>query len=233
MRGDSFFSRLLGRDVDDDDDDEFGSYHSAEEFGTRGSTRGVVPEQEQRRRGFTVEVAAEMIDDLPSDVPRESALRIVRGTLAAAGVEFSDLERAIRARTSKLSAEMELAMNRQKELRKKTETIVRSLEEEIRKRRETCETLLEEEQKKISHASSVLRKVERVRAFFDFPKGEVEEDTGSADRDAQGLGPLDAVETQEGRRVLPWRHYRESAKDSSTYHAPQQGSTKNLEGGSA
>jgi hypothetical protein len=217
MREDSFFSRILGRGVDDD---EFGTHHPAEEFGTRRSRRGVSPEQQQRPRGFTVEVAAEMIDDLPSDVPRESALRIVRGTLAAAGIEFSDLEKSIRARPSKLSSEIELARNRQKKLREDAEKIVYSLEEEIRKHREVCDTLLEEEQKKISHASAALRKVERVRAFFDFPKAEEEEDSGSADRDAQGLGSLDAVGAQEGRHA-PWFYYRGPTEDPSTYRAPQ------------
>src|SRR5918998_5872202 len=113
-----FFSRILGGDTNEDETRVF----SAEEVGTRRSEgRGEPDEEEQMPQGFTTERAARVIDNLPPDVPRESAVRIVRGTLMAAGIKFEDLERSTRARESKLNSEIDLARNRQDELRKKTE----------------------------------------------------------------------------------------------------------------
>jgi vacuolar-type H+-ATPase subunit H len=182
---------VLGRNVDKAD----ATNYSAEEIrrgrSRRRSGRGRLEEEEQPPL-LTVESAARIIEELPSDVPRESARRIVRGTLAATGIEVSNLERFTRARASKLNWEIELARNRQKEIREKTEEAVRSLEQEIRKAKETCETILTEEEKKISSASSALKDVGRVRAFFDFPKVDGEETIGT---DAQDTQPLDALRT--------------------------------------
>ena len=55
-----------------------------------------------------------MIDDLPSEVSQESAARIVRGALVAAGIELSNFDSSIQAQLPKLSSEIELACNRQK-----------------------------------------------------------------------------------------------------------------------
>lgn len=181
---------VLGGQADKDD----ATTYSAEEIG-RGSRRRSgkrSPQEEEQPPLLTVEGAARIIEGLPSDVPRESALRIVRGTLAATGIEVRDLERFTQARASKLRWETELARNRQKEIREKTEEAVRSLEEEIRKAKETCENILAEERKKISCASSALKDVERVRAFFDFPKGDGEENIGADVEDTQ---PFDALRT--------------------------------------
>jgi hypothetical protein len=89
-------------------------------------------EEQQTRDLLTVESAAAMIDSLPSDVPRESQLRIVREAFGAAGIDVSNLERHTRTRETLLSSEIELVRNRQKELREKTKETVRALEEEIR-----------------------------------------------------------------------------------------------------
>ena len=177
---------VFGREADKDD----ATRYSAEEIGKRSGRRS--PEVEEQPPLLTLEGAARIIEELPSDVPRESALRIVRGTLAATGIEVRDLERLTQARGSKLSREMELARNRQKEIREKTEEAVRSLEEEIRKAKESCETILAEERKKISRDSSALEDVERVRAFFDFTKGDGEENIGADVEDTQ---PFDALRT--------------------------------------
>jgi hypothetical protein len=173
-----FFSRILGGDTNEDETRVF----SAEEVGTRRSEGREEPdEEEQRPQGFTVERAAEVIDDLPPDVPRESALRIVRGTLTAAGIKVEDLERSIRVRESKLNSEMDLARNRQEEIRRGTEEVVRSLEEEIRKAREDRDTGIAQEEDRISRASADIEGIKRVRAFFGFPEPEEEEAVGPAE----------------------------------------------------
>ena len=173
-----FFSRILGGDTNEDETRVF----SAEEVGTRRSEGREEPdEEEQRPQGFTVERAAEVIDDLPPDVPRESALRIVRGTLTAAGIKVEDLERSSRVRESKLNSEMDLARARQEEIRRRTEEVVRSLEEEIRKAREDRDTGIAQEEDRISRASAGIEGIKRVRAFFGFPEPEEERIAGPAE----------------------------------------------------
>lgn len=165
-----FFSRILGGGADEDETRVF----SAEEIGTRRPTRREEEpdEEEQRPQGFTVERAAEVIDDLPPDVPRESAVRIVRGTLTAAGIKVEDLERSTRVRESKLNSEMDLARDRQQEIQQRTEEAVRSLEEEIRKAREDRDAGIAGEEERISRASAGIEGIKRVRAFFGFPSRE-------------------------------------------------------------
>ena len=173
-----FFSRILGGDTNEDETRVF----TAEEVGTRRSEGGEEPdEEEQRPQGFTVERASEVIDDLPPDVPRESALRIVRGTLTAAGIKVEDLERSSRVRESKLNSEMDLARARQEEIRRGTEEVVRSLEEEIRKAREDRDTGIAQEEDRISRASAGIEGIKRVRAFFGFPEPEEERIAGPAE----------------------------------------------------
>jgi len=169
MSGKGFFSRIRGGERGEDDT----RIYSAEELGaSRRSPKRQEPEDEQH--SFTAERAAEIIDDLPPEVPRESALRIVRGTLEAAGVRVENLERSTRAREAKLSSEIELARSRQRELRERTDEVVRSLEEEIRKAREARDTGVATEEQRASRASAGLDGLRKVRAFFGFP--EVEED---------------------------------------------------------
>ena len=196
-----FFSRILGGDANEDETRVF----SAEEVGTgRSEGREEPDEEEQRPQGFTVERAAEVIDDLPPDVPRESALRIVRGTLTAAGIKVEDLERSTRVRESKLNSEMAVARDRQEEIRRGTEEVVRSLEEEIRKAREDRDTDIAREEDRISRASAGIEGIKRVRAFFGFPKPEEEEVAGPAEDspmdETRVLEPFDEDETQVLRR---------------------------------
>ena len=162
-----FFSRIFGGGANEDETRIF----SPEELRREESGR---KEPEEEHGGFTVERAAEIIDDLPPDVPRESALRIVHGTLTAAGVSVENLERSTRAREAKLGSEIELARSRQRELQERTDETVRSLEEEIRRAHEARESGLAEEKVRISRASVGLENIKRVRAFFGFP--EVEEE---------------------------------------------------------
>ncbi|MDX6381290.1 MAG: hypothetical protein QOI57_2314 [Rubrobacteraceae bacterium] len=195
-----FFSRILGGGADEDNTRIF----SDEEI-ERSHRRRSEPEEEQRPQGFTVERASEIIDDLPPEVPRESAVRIVRGTLVAAGIRVDDLDRSTRAREAKLNSEIDLARNRQEELRQRTEELVRSLEQEIKRAREDRDTGVAEEEERISRASSRIEGIKRVRVFFGFLDPEEEEEIPGPAEDAsvdetQVLKPFDTDETQVLRR---------------------------------
>ena len=188
----AMFRAVLGMDTKEEESRPY----SAEEIGTirprRGNTR-----EGQQPRDLTVERAAEIIDELPSEVPRESALRIVQGTLGAVGIEVYHLERCTRTQVAELSSEVELARNRQQEFQEKTEETVRSLQEEIRKAREACDVILTEEERKISHASATLEGVRRVRVFLELPKTEGEESTGTDEQGTQQVRePFDVERAQ-------------------------------------
>ena len=193
MSADGFFSRILGRDIDEYDS---GAYYPSEEVETgrprrSSSSRGVADEEEllPPPRDFLVESVAETIAELPAGVPQESAVLIVRRTLAAAGVTLSELDASTQAQESKLSSQIGLARNRQEEVRQKTQEQVRSLEEEIRKARDACEDIVSYEEKKISRAWATLEGVRRVRAFFELHDSEPEGDTGPLDEGTQVLEP--------------------------------------------
>jgi len=142
-------------------------------------------------RGFTVEKAARVIDDLPPDVSPESALQIVRRTLEAAGVDLSDLERQSRARETKLNSEIAMARGRRENLNNRTAEVVGSLEEEIRKAQEARDTGVGEEEERISRARRGLGEARRVRAFFGFPEVEAELPEDENNDETQILeGPL-------------------------------------------
>lgn len=216
-----FFSRLLGRNADEDDTR---TYH-LEEIGKR-IYREEGP-QEESAQGITVERAAGIIDDLPPEVSRESAVRIMRGTLAAANIEVEDIEKSARARESRLDSEIEFARSRQEDLRGRTEEVVRSLQEEIRKAREARDAGIAEEEENISRAKLGLEEVRRVRAFFDFP--DTEETTDPAgdpiDDETRVLDPFDTDDST--RRVArqhsdPRGDADEPAEDPSTYGTPEE-----------
>src|SRR3712207_2201183 len=113
---------------------------------------GVTEEETVESRGFTVERAAEVIRNLPPEVPRLSAVRIVRGTLEAAGIDVADLASSTKARESKLASEIELRRGRIQELKEKTEEVIRSYELEIRKAREARDFGISEEERRIEGA---------------------------------------------------------------------------------
>ncbi len=185
MSADGFLSRMLGRDIDEYDS---GAYYSSEDVETRrsrrsrrSSSRGVGDEEKPPPRDFITERVAETIADLPEGVPQESAVLIVRRTLAAAGVKLSELDVSTQEQESKLNSEIGLARNRQREVREKTQEQVRSLEEEIRKVKEACEDIVSYEEEKIARDSATLEGVRRVRAFFELHETEGEENAGLAD----------------------------------------------------
>ena len=219
MRG--FFSRILGRNTDEDET----RILSREEIGKRVPGKEASGEELQ---GFTVERAARIIDDLPPEVPQESAVRIVRGTLVAAGIEIEDIKKSARARESKLNSEIEFARGRQEDLRKRTEEVVRSLEEEKRKAREARDTGIAQEEENISRAVRGLEETGRVRAFFGFPEAEQSIDAvGAPSRDdTRSLEPSDADETQVMRRPRPLAGGDEPAADEGpSTHGASYGTT--------
>jgi len=162
-----FFSRVFSGNVDGEDET---AIYSAEEVGvgeSGGETLGT--------RGFTVERAAEVIKNLPPEVPRPAAVRIVRGTLEAAGINVDDLASSTGARESKLNSEIQLSQGHIQELKDKTEDVIRSYEEEIRKAREARDFGISQEERKISASRSGLEDVSRVRDFFGLPGSEDDE----------------------------------------------------------
>jgi hypothetical protein len=201
MSAEGFLSRMLGRDTDEYDS---GSYYSSDEVETRrsrrsrrsNSSRGVANEVEPPPQDFITERVAETIADLPEGVPQESAVLIVRRTLAAAGVKLSELDVSTQAQESKLTSEIGLAQNRQVEVREKTQEQVRSLEEEIRKAKEACEDIVSYEERKISQAWATLEGVRRVRAFFELHEAEGEEGTGPLGQRTHVLEPADVDRAQ-------------------------------------
>ncbi len=202
MSAEGFLSRMLGRDTDDEYDS--GSYYSGDEVETRrsrrsrrsNSSRGVLDEVEPPPRDFIAERVAETIADLPEGVPQESAVLIVRRTLAAAGVKLSELDVSTQAQESKLNSEIGLAQNRQVEVREKTQEQVRSLEKEIRKVKEACEDIVSYEERKISQAWATLEGVRRVRAFFELHETEGEEGTGPLGQRTHVLEPVEVDRAQ-------------------------------------
>ena len=191
-----FFSRLLGRNTDEDETRTY----QLEEIGKRLSrSEGT---EEEPSQGITVERAVGIIDDLPPEVSRESAVRIMRGTLLAAGVEVEDIEKSAQTRETRLDSEIEFARSRQEDLRRRTEEVVRSLEEEIRKAREARDAGIAEEEENISRAVRGLEEVRRVRAFFDFAEktGETTDPPGDPSGDETQVLDLDEDTTRAIRR---------------------------------
>lgn len=195
MNGDSFLSRMLGRDAEEDQT----GIGSAEAFGIRRSTNRSVPEVGERQWDFAVALVIETIDDLPSNFPRDRAVRIVKRTLAAAGIEIGDFNRRTWARMPQINSEIELARSREKEFKEKTEEDIRSLEREIEKAREDYETIRAKEEEETSRASKELENIKRVRAFFGFSDMEGDKDVSPGGEAAEVGGPLGIWSVQQGR----------------------------------
>ena len=162
-----FFSRMFntaegGEETIIYSPEEVGMQNSRGRGGTESGTG-------ESRGGFTVERAAEVIKDLPDDVPRQSAVRIVRGTLSAAGIDIEELGRSSRSRESKLNSEIDLSYERIDDLKDRTDEVVQGLEEQIRKAREARDYGVNEEEDSIAEARSGLKDVELVRDFFGLP----------------------------------------------------------------
>jgi hypothetical protein len=178
-------------------DDEGTAVYSTEEV-------GVTEEEIVEPRGFTVERAAEVIKNLPPEVPHSSAVRIVRGTLEAAGIDVTDLATTTRSRESKLNSEIELGQGRIQELKDNTEEVIRTYELEIQKAREARDLGISEEERRISGARSGLEDVERVRDFFALSGGDYST-TGElpGEEDTQVIERVDEDDTEILRRPGP------------------------------
>jgi hypothetical protein len=178
-------------------DDEGTAVYSTEEV-------GVTEEETVEPRGFTVERAAEVIKNLPPEVPHSSAVRIVRGTLEAAGIDVTDLATSTRARESKLNSEIELSQTRIQELKDNTEEVIRTYELEIRKAREARDLGISEEERRISGARSGLEDVERVRDFFALSEDDFSTtDELPGEEDTQVMERVDEDDTEILRRPGP------------------------------
>ncbi len=181
----SFFSRVFAGTTEG----EGTAIYSPEEVGTGTSGMG---QQEGTAHGFTVERAAEVIKNLPPEVPRLSAVRIVRGTLEAAGIDIAELESSTRARESRLNSEIDLSESRIQNLKDETEEVIRNLEDEIRKAREARNFGVSEEERKIQAAETGLDNIDLVREFFGLPQDEDEEPL---------VDPVDPAESTAGEET--------------------------------
>ena len=196
-----FLSRMFsGNEVEEGEET---AVYSADEVGVEEPEDGIAPS-----RGFTVERAAEVIKNLPPEVPRPAAVRIVRGTLEAAGIDIADLVTSTRARESKLNSEIELSQGRIQDLKNKTEEVIRSYELEIRKAREARDFGISEEEKRLGSARSGLEDVERVRDFFGLregaePTSELAGEDIAAGEPAQTTERVDEDDTEILRRPGP------------------------------
>ena len=204
----SFFSRVFAGSTEG----EGTSIYSSEEVGMPGTGE----EEGLTAHGFTVERAAEVIRNLPPEVPRPAAVRIVRGTLEAAGIDIAELESSTRARESKLNSEIDLSENRIQQFKDETEEVIRNLEDQIRKAREARDFGVSEEERKISAAESGLDNIDMVRDFFGLPQEETEEPPADGEETQVMEGVEDEAEddTQVLRRPGP-------LSDSEDYSAPE------------
>ncbi len=196
----SFFSRMFAANAEG----EGTAIYSSEEVGTGVSGGGATENPEAQ--GFTVERAAEVIRHLPPEVPRPAAVRIVRGTLEAAGIDIAELASSTRARESRLNSEIDLSEGRIQKLKDETEEAIRSLEDEIRKAREARNFGVAEEERKIAAAETGLEDVDRVRDFFGLPyDADLPVDDPAAGEETQVLEGADEEEddTQVLRRPDP------------------------------
>jgi hypothetical protein len=207
----SFFSRVFAGSAEG----EGTSIYSSEEMGMPGTGES----ESLTAHGFTVERAAEVIRNLPPEVPRPAAVRIVRGTLEAAGIDFAELESSTRARESKLNSEIDLSENRIQQFKDETEEVVRNLEDQIRKAREARDFGVSEEERKISAAETGLDNIDMVRDFFGLPQEE-EEAADEPPADGEETQLMEGVEdeaeddTQILRRPVP-------LSDSEGYLEPE------------
>ncbi len=175
----SFFQRLLFGDGEEADG------NAAEVYGARELEDS---EEPRELHGFTVERAASVIKDMPDDVPRKSAVRIVRQTLAAASIEVGELDRATRMREAKLESRIELSRGRVDELNEKTDEVISSLQEQTEKAREARDYGVSEEERKIGDSREGLSDVDIVREFFDI-RVEESRSEPSSDQVSGGVEP--------------------------------------------
>jgi hypothetical protein len=148
-------------------------------------------------------------------VPRPAAVRIVRGTLEAAGIDIAELETSTRTRESRLNSEIDLSENRIQQFKDETDEVIRNLEDEIRKAREARDFGVSEEERKISFAEAGLDNIDIVRDFFDLPQEQADEPPAAGDETQvmEGVEDEEGDDTQVLRRPGP-------LSDSEDYSEP-------------
>lgn len=156
-----FFSRVFR---EQHEEGEGASVYSRQEAGER--------ETSPHSRAFTVERAAQVIKNLPPEVPRPAAVRIVRQTLEAAGIDIEELDASTKTREARLESEIDLSEDRIRKLKDDTEDVIRNLEDQIRKAREARNFGVAEEERKIEEAETGLEDIDMVRGFFGLPQDE-------------------------------------------------------------
>lgn len=213
----SFFSRMF---APASEDEEGTTVYSREDI---DAERFEQPEGERadEPRGFTVERAADIIRDLPPEVPRRSAVRIVRQTLIAAGISVDDLGRSTRSRESKLNSEIELRQQRISELQGNTDEVIRDLEDQIRKAREARDFGVAEEERGISEAREGLEDVEKVRDFFDLPRGETRSTPFGEQRGEETTGESPAHPVADDTQIMNRSDMDESNMDDTQILRPR------------
>ncbi len=169
------------------------SVYSRAEIGADGPE---AREASPHSRAFTVERAAEVIKNLPPEVPRPAAVRIVRQTLEAAGIDINELDSSTRARESRLESEIDLSENRIRKLKEDTEGVIRSLEDQIRKAREARNFGVAEQERKIDEAEAGLEDIDMVRGFFGLPQNGQEEEPQQPSEETTAGGDAEGDETQ-------------------------------------
>jgi hypothetical protein len=224
MNENSIFSKILGRDANEDES----RTDSVEASEMRRSKKRNESELGEHPWNSAVKLVVETIDDLPSNFPRESAVRIVKRTLAAAGIEIGDFNKRTWARMPQIRDEMELARSREREFRKKTEEDIHALEVKIRKAREAYETIRAEEEEEIHRTSKELENIKRVRAFLGFsdmdsdPEGD--KSTGASGEVTEERGPLyTAGAQQKGRASFSSHSFSGSTRSEAKKHACPRG----------
>jgi hypothetical protein len=193
----SFFSRVFAGSTED----EGTSIYSSEEIDMPATDES----ESLTAHGFTVERAAEVIRNLPPEVPRPAAVRIVRGTLEAAGIDIAELESSTRTRESRLNSEIDLSEKRIQQFKDETEEVIRNLEDQIRKAREARDFGVSEEERKISLAEAGLDNIDLVRDFFGLPQEEADEPpaAGEETQVIEGVEDEEEDDTQVLRRPGP------------------------------
>ena len=164
----NFFTRMFG----EQGAGEGTSVYSRADVGAKGPDE---LDASPHSRAFTVDRAAEVITNPPPAGPRPAAVRIVRQTLEAAGIDINELDSSTRAREARLESEIDLGENRIRKLKEDTEDVIRNLEDQIRKAREARNFGVAEEERKIDEAESGLEDIDMVRGFFGLPQNGADE----------------------------------------------------------
>lgn len=219
----NFFTRMFG----EQGAGEGTSVYSRADVGATG------PEEREaspHSRAFTVERAAEVIKNLPPEVPRPAAVRIVRQTLEAAGIDINELDSSTRAREARLESEIDLSENRIRKLKEDTEDVIRNLEDQIRKAREARNFGVAEEERKIDEAESGLEDIDMVRGFFGLPQNETDEEPQQPSEETTAGDAAAGDETRVIRANGDDTRVIEGAGDDDTQVLRQPGPLSDSEG---